>query len=76
MSRNHMNQEQMLLKDSADRYLRDQYDFLDRRVILESEAGYDSKRWKDFAEFGWLGLVLPERFGGVGSSISDRKSVV
>jgi len=66
-----MNQEQMPLKDSADRYLRDQYDFLARHVILESEAGHDSKRWKDFAEFGWLGLVLPERFGGVGSSISD-----
>ena len=35
-------------------------------TILESDADYDPELWKNAAELGWLGAVIPEEFGGAG----------
>ena len=57
-------QEQTLLADSAARFLEDNYDLPQRRERVASELGFSSKLWGEMAELGWLGLRLPERFGG------------
>jgi alkylation response protein AidB-like acyl-CoA dehydrogenase len=52
-----------LLRDSAQRYAADNYDFLQRHAVLE--AGHSAKAWRDYAELGWLALRLPEEDGGL-----------
>lgn len=71
MSDQLLTEEQDILRGTADRYLRDRYSFHDRHAIIASDKGFDPARWGDFAEFGWLGLILPERFGGSQASIQD-----
>lgn len=71
MSNHLLTEEQVILRDTADRYLRDHYNFQVRHEIIKSEVGFSVARWRDFAEFGWLGLVLPERFGGSGGTAQD-----
>ena len=33
------------------------------RRIAETPDGYASEQWKQLGELGWLGLVIPERYG-------------
>ncbi len=34
------------------------------RRLMEEERGYEPELWKKIAELGWLGLVIPEAYGG------------
>ena len=37
--------------------------------------GYDRALWKEIAELGWTGLLVPERFGGMGLCCSEMAVV-
>lgn len=54
-----------MLRDSAQRYAADQYSFLQRKAVLADPAGRSARSWRDYAEFGWLGLRLPAERGGL-----------
>ena len=61
-----LSEEQRLLKDSAERFVRENCT-LDRRLALvASEPGYSERSWRQMAELGWLGAGVPEEFGGTG----------
>jgi alkylation response protein AidB-like acyl-CoA dehydrogenase len=66
-----LSNEQQLLKESADRFLRENYSFEARRRILAGASGIDRGVWRRFAEFGWLGLPLATDVGGFGGSLVD-----
>jgi alkylation response protein AidB-like acyl-CoA dehydrogenase len=59
-------EEQELLRSSAQRLLRDQYDFDARRKIVASEEGIGRKQWQAFAELGLLAAPFSEAVGGLG----------
>ena len=61
-----LNEEQQLLKDSVDRFVRDNYELAKRRTIVASEDGFSRDHWATMAELGWLGAALPEEYGGIG----------
>lgn len=54
-----------MLRDSAQRYAAEHYDFLKRWKILEQPAGCSAQAWNDYADFGWLALRLSEDDGGI-----------
>ncbi|MCW5656974.1 MAG: acyl-CoA dehydrogenase family protein [Burkholderiaceae bacterium] len=58
--------EQKMLRDAAQKYLRAEYGFDARNRAMASPGGRDPAYWARFAEFGWLGLGLPEDAGGFG----------
>ncbi|MGL4559691.1 MAG: acyl-CoA dehydrogenase family protein, partial [Afipia sp.] len=37
------------------------------RAVLEGKAPYDKALWKGLAEMGFLGVAIPEEFGGAGA---------
>lgn len=55
-----------MLRDSAERFLREQYDFAERQKIAASPLGYSESVWRQSAEMGWLALPLPDSAGGLG----------
>ena len=57
---------QEMLKDSVERFVRDNYAFEQRRQIVESGEGFSRQHWQTYAELGWLGAALPEDVGGLG----------
>ena len=62
----HMTEDQTLLQDAAERYLRDSYDFNQRRERIAEGVYSDPNQWQAFAEMGWLALPVAEEFGGLG----------
>jgi alkylation response protein AidB-like acyl-CoA dehydrogenase len=72
-----LSEEQTQLQDSAARYMDKEctFDFV-RKIENDSELGYSPEMWKTFAEMGWLGINLPEAYGGMGMSLLDNVILV
>ena len=41
------------------------------REIEESTEGYSPELWKKMAELGWMGLIIPEEYDGMGYTFQD-----
>lgn len=41
------------------------------REMAKDERGCDPQMWHSMAELGWLGLIFPEEYGGMGASFMD-----
>ena len=41
------------------------------RELQDSEKGYSPNLWKKMAELGWMGLVVPEEYDGMGYTFQD-----
>jgi len=60
-----LTEDQTLLQDAAERYLRESYDFNHRRENVAQGIYSDPAQWRAFAEMGWLALPYPESLGGL-----------
>merc|ERR1712000_649477 len=66
-----LNDMQQMMQDSASRFIANEYDFETRRKLADSELGFSEHNWQTFAELGWLALMVPEEYGGLGGTIQD-----
>lgn len=58
-----------LIRDSARRHLADRFPLEATRALLDAPAdSLDREGWKSLADHGWLGMAIPEGFGGLGLS--------
>lgn len=61
------SEDQKQLRDQARRYLNEHSPPKAVRAVLEGKAPYDKALWKGLAEMGFLGVAVPEEFGGAGA---------
>jgi alkylation response protein AidB-like acyl-CoA dehydrogenase len=59
--------EQQLLVDTVQRFVRDEYSFEARREILRSKPGWSRETWQALANLGLTALNVPEEHGGLGN---------
>jgi alkylation response protein AidB-like acyl-CoA dehydrogenase len=59
-------EEHEVLRESARRFLAERCPISEVRRLAESTRAHDPALWKEIAQLGWLGLVLPEAHGGAG----------
>ena len=59
-----LSEEQQLIKDSVERFVRQEYQLEQRRKLVASDDGFSLDHWAKMAELGWLGICLPEEYGG------------
>ena len=71
-----LSEEQQLLKDSVDRFIREEYELSKRRALVASNDGYSKENWSKMAELGWLAASLPEEYGGFGGGPVDTMVVM
>jgi len=60
------SEEHEVLRQTARRFLEERCPISQVRRLAESPHGHDAALWKEIAQLGWLGLVLPEAHGGAG----------
>lgn len=58
--------DQQLLKNSARAFLDEHCPPAVVRGLLDDPRGESEALWKEMAELGWLGLAVPEEYGGAG----------
>ena len=46
------------------------------RRLIEDELGHDPAVWTEMGELGWLGIAIPEDFGGSGLGLAEVVPVV
>jgi acyl-CoA dehydrogenase len=63
--------EQAMLLDAAATFCREQSPTSAVRARLLTETGFDAAVWRSMVELGWLGIAVPERFGGSGLTLTD-----
>ncbi|MGD0276135.1 MAG: acyl-CoA dehydrogenase family protein [Syntrophales bacterium] len=63
--------EQKLLKDTAHDFLAKECSKELVRSLDAGEKEFPPELWKKMADLGWMGLVIPEEYGGSGGSFLD-----
>lgn len=66
-----LSEEQMMLADSVEKYIADNYDFATRQQHAGSALGYSAETWQSFAELGWTAIPFSEDDGGFGGGPVD-----
>ena len=63
-----LNEEQTMLRDSARGLIRDKAPVSHLRQLRDTRdaTGFSRDLWREFAEMGFSGLLVPENFGGSG----------
>ena len=65
----------IILKDSVTDFVARATDMKRVRALRGSEHEYDRATWKMMAELGWLGIQIPETYGGMGLGLSETAIV-
>ena len=68
--------EQQLLADTVQRFVREQYSFEKRREILKTAAGWSRDVWQELAGLGLTALNVPEEHGGLNGGPVDTMLVM
>src|SRR5579871_6607924 len=59
--------DQKQLRDQARKFLSEKCPPKAVRTVLDGKEPYDRTLWKGLAEMGFLGVAIPEEFGGAGA---------
>src|SRR4030088_172658 len=59
--------EQKQPRDEARKFLAEKCPPKAVRVVLDGKEAYDRELWKGLADMGFLGVAIPEEFGGAGA---------
>ena len=41
------------------------------RQLIDDETGHDTEVWREIVELGWLGIAIPEAYGGAGLALAE-----
>ena len=64
-------EEQEILRQTARDFLATECPKTLIRELEQSEKGYSPELWKKMAELGWMGLIVPEEYEGIGYTFQD-----
>ena len=70
------SEEQEMLRTSARDFLAKECPMTHVRKMMEDDRGFTDAEWKQMAELGWMGLILPEDAGGSGLDFVDMVVVL
>jgi len=63
--------DQYTMRDEARRFLESQCPTSHVREYIDDETGWSRGLWKQMADLGWMGLAIPEEYGGLGLGFDD-----
>jgi alkylation response protein AidB-like acyl-CoA dehydrogenase len=63
-----LNEEQVMLKDSAAGFLTEKATVAHLRALRDSQSdrGFSDDVWSEMVQMGWAGIAIPEEYGGLG----------
>lgn len=74
-STDHDNSHAALLAQSVGDFVRQGADLPRVRALAQNHAEFDPGQWRQLAELGWLGVLVPESCGGLGLGLAEAAIV-
>ena len=71
-----LSEEQAQLLEVAENFCRDKSPVDKVRALIEEADGFETALWSDIAELGWLGIGVPENYGGIGLGMAELVPLV
>ncbi len=65
-------EEQEILRKAARDFLASKFPKTVVKELEASDTGYSAGIWKEMSELGWMGLFIPEKYGGTGMTFLDQ----
>jgi alkylation response protein AidB-like acyl-CoA dehydrogenase len=62
----YLTEDQSMLRDTAKPFIADAAPVKHLRSLREDSTGFSRDLWKQFAEMGFTGIMVPEAHGGMG----------
>jgi len=69
-------EEQNILKSSAQSFLKKECPPSLMKDMKDDERGYPPELWDKMVELGWLGVIIPEEYGGIGGDFLDLSIIL
>lgn len=69
-------EEQILLRNTVQRFVQDRYGFAARKSILASDSGWSRENWMAFAELGLLAAPFAGEYGGFGGGAIETMIIM
>jgi alkylation response protein AidB-like acyl-CoA dehydrogenase len=66
-----LDEQQEMLKNFARDFLEKECPEQLVRAMEDDEKGYSPELWQKMAQQGWMGLIIPENYGGTGMNICE-----
>lgn len=66
-----VNEEQIEIANLATSFCREKSSTGTARELIETRTSQASAVWDEIAELGWLGIAIPEEYGGIGLSLAE-----
>ena len=66
-----LSDERQMLKDTAERFIREQYPIEKRHAAVATEDGFSREMWSEFCDLGLVGALIPAEAGGYGGTGED-----
>jgi hypothetical protein len=66
-----LSEERRMLNDTAERFIRERYPIDKRHEFAASDIGFSRRMWRDFADLGLIGALMPPVAGGFGGTGED-----
>ncbi|MBU6318607.1 MAG: acyl-CoA/acyl-ACP dehydrogenase [Alphaproteobacteria bacterium] len=70
------SEEQADLLEVATRFCRERSPISKVRSLMLEETGFDTDLWTEIAALGWLGIAIPEAYGGSGLTLAETVPIV
>ncbi len=64
-----------MLRDSVADFAKRGTDIKRVRRLRDTQPGFERAVWRQMAEFGWLGILVPEQYGGLGLGCTEMAIV-
>ena len=64
-----------MLRDSVADFVKRGTDIKRVRRLRDTQPGFERPVWQQMAEFGWLGILVPEQYGGLGLGCAEMAIV-
>lgn len=71
-----LNEIQEVFKSTAHKFFKEKCTLTELRKFEASESSFSPPLYKEIADLGFLGLIIPEEYGGAGGSLMDLALVV
>jgi alkylation response protein AidB-like acyl-CoA dehydrogenase len=66
-----ISEEQTMLQDSARKFVENEISIERIRELADEPKGLTDELWTRMAEQGWLGILIPEEYGGLGMGVQE-----